>query len=207
MLDCETTPVHDLFRLARAGDAAALGALLQRSRSYLTVLARAQVGRRLRAKADLEDLLQETHLQALREFPRFQGDGVPAFFAWLRAIFASRLDKLLRRYLGTRSRDLSREQELASAFDQSSRLLGGLVPASPDRSPSSQVSNEEEQLRVTEAMEQLPEDYREVLVLRHLEGLSYAQIALRMGRPSDEAARKLWARALDVLRKRLGAGP
>jgi RNA polymerase sigma-70 factor (ECF subfamily) len=207
MPTCESTPVSDLLPRARAGDAAALGALLQRTRPYLGLLARAAVGRRLRAKVDLDDLFQETHLQAVREFPRFQGDSAAAFLAWLRAIFASRLEKLLRRYLGTQARDLSREQELTVAFDESSRLLGGLVPASPDPSPSSQVSNEEELLRVTAAMEELPEDHREVLVLRHLEGLSYAEIAERMGRPTDEAARKLWARALEALRRRLGVSP
>jgi RNA polymerase sigma-70 factor (ECF subfamily) len=200
----DSTVLPDLLTRSRAGEVLALNLLLERTRPYLTVLARASIGRRLRAKADFEDLIQETHLQVAQEFARFQGNDLATFLAWLRTIFASRLEKFLRRYLGTQARKLSREQELSAALDNSSQLLGGLVPASPDRSPSSQVSNEEELLRVSEAMEQLPEDYREVLVLRYLEGASFADIAERMGRVSDEAARKLWTRALQALRRQLG---
>lgn len=197
--------LNDLISRAKAGDATALGSLLEHTRSYLTVLGRAQIGRRLRAKADLDDLVQETHLQAYREFPRFEGDHDAAFLAWLRAIFASRLHKLLRHY-ATEARDLSREQDLSAAFDESSRLLGGLVPASPDPSPSAQVSNEEELLRVTEEVMQLPDDAREALLLHHLEGLPWEEVGQRLGRTAD-AARKVWARALDLLRRRLGAKP
>ena len=56
---------------------------------------------------------------------------------------------------------------------------------------------------LADALGQLPDDYREVLILRHLEGLSFPEVARRMGRTVD-SVKKLWARALARLRQLLG---
>src|SRR5438445_13375943 len=63
----------DLLRAARAGDADARGRLLDGYRNYLTLLARLQLGRTLRGKADPADLVQETFLRAHRDFAQFRG--------------------------------------------------------------------------------------------------------------------------------------
>ena len=71
-------------------------------------------------------------------------------------------------------------------------------------SPSSHAHHSERAARVADQLARLPPDYREVLVLRNLEGLPFSEVALRMGR-SAGAVRILWVRAVDQLRQLLQA--
>ncbi len=195
---------HDMLQAARAGDAATLGRLLELYRRYLALLARVQIGKRLQGKVDAEDLVQDTFLEAHRHFARFQGSTEAQLVVWLRQILASRLADLLRRYLGTQGRDVHLEREIEDAFDHSSIMLDrGLV--APQSSPSQQAARREQAVLLADALAQLPEDYRETLVLRHLEGLTFPEVAQRMNRSLD-SVEKLWMRALARLRQILG-GP
>src|SRR3954452_11190663 len=92
--------VEELLALARGGDDVALGQALERFRSYLTVLARVQIGRRLQGKADCGDLVQETFLEAARAFANFRGTTEAELTSWLREILAGCLAHLIRRYFG-----------------------------------------------------------------------------------------------------------
>jgi RNA polymerase sigma-70 factor (ECF subfamily) len=189
---------------ARTGNANALGRLLELYRNYLAMLARLQLGHRLQAKVDASDLVQETFLEAHRDFDQFRGDSERELVAWLRQILATNLANQVKRYHGTQRRDVRLERRIADDLDESSRLLDiGLV--APDNSPSQQAAGREQTVLLADALQRLPDDYREVLVLRHLEGLSFPQIGERMTRSAD-AVKKLWARALDRLRRSLG-GP
>jgi RNA polymerase sigma-70 factor (ECF subfamily) len=190
-----------LLERARSGDGVARGALLERYRTYLLVLARAQIGRRLQGKVDAADVVQEVCLEAHRHFAGFRGETEGALLGWLRQILGAILSNLVRHYYGTQRRDVRLERELTAELDESSQLLGqGL--AAPDSSPSHQASRREQAVVLADALGRLPADYREVLVLRHLEGLSFPEVAARMGR-SVEATKKLWARGLDRLRRAL----
>ncbi len=193
-----------LLQEAQAGNSATLGQLLEGYRRYLALLARVQIGQRLQGKVDASDLVQETFLEAHRNFPRFQGSSEGQFVAWLRQILATTLADLLRRYLGTQGRDVRLEREIGDAFDRSSVLLGGGL-AAPQPSPSQQASRREQAVLLANALDELPEDYREVLVLRHLEGLSFPEVAQRMGRSLD-SVQKLWMRGLARLRQIMGDG-
>jgi RNA polymerase sigma-70 factor (ECF subfamily) len=197
-----TEAPEQLLQKARDGDAATLGKLLELYRRYLGLLARVQIGQRLQGKVDASDLVQETFLEAHRHFGRFRGTSEAELVRWLRQILATNLADLFRRYLGTQGRDVRLEREIAEAFDRSSLLLDrGLVAA--QSSPSQQASNHEQMLLLAGALGQLPEDYREVLVLRHLEGLTFPEVARRMGRSLD-SVEKLWMRGLGRLRQILG---
>ena len=97
------------------------------------------------------------------------------------------------------------EQALQVELDHSSQMLErGLV--APLSSPSQQAVRHEQATWLAGALERLPEDYREVLVLHHLEGCAFPEVARRMGR-SVEAVKKLWARALARLRRSVGGAP
>jgi RNA polymerase sigma-70 factor (ECF subfamily) len=197
--------LDDLLRRARADDSAALGELLERYRAYLTLLARLQIDRRFRGKADAADLVQETFLEAHRAFPRFRGQTEAELAAWLRAILAANLADLARRFLQAKRRDVRLERELADDLDRSSRAMGqGLV--APTSTPSQQVARREQAILLAEALQRLPPDYREVLVLHYLEGLGHPEVAHRMGRTID-SVKNLWARALGKLRRSLGDDP
>jgi len=171
-------------------------------RNYLALLARLQLGRRLQSKVDPGDLVQETFLEAYRDFAQFRGASEGEFVNWLRQVLARNLANLLRRYFGTRRRDVRLEQELAGAMDASSRVLeGGL--AAPASTPSHQAARREQAVLLADALGDLPADYREVIILRHLEGLSFSEVPNRLGR-SVNSVEKLWARGLAQLRRVLG---
>src|SRR4029434_4196881 len=114
------------------------------------------------------DLVQETFLEAHRQFPQFRGTTEAEWSAWLRRILAGQFALMLRRYLGTKGRDIKLERELAGQIDQSSLILDrGLVAS--HITPSQNASRREQAVLLAEALAKLPEDYREVIVLRHLE--------------------------------------
>jgi RNA polymerase sigma-70 factor (ECF subfamily) len=193
---------EQLVSQARAGDNRARGRLLERYRPYLALLARVQLGRRLQGKVDAADLVQETFLNAHTHFDQFRGLGEQELTAWLRQILAAQLANLVRHYLGTQRRDVRLERDLAAEMEQSSHILDhGLLTR--QKSPSEQAVHREEGVLLANALSRLPEDYREVLILRHLEGLTFPEAAQRMERSLD-AVKKLWARGLDRLRRSLG---
>jgi RNA polymerase sigma-70 factor (ECF subfamily) len=194
--------MDDLLARARSGDPAMFGLLLERYRAYLTLLARVEIGRHLRSKLDASDLIQETFLEAHRHFDRFAGVEEAQLLLWLRKILTTTLAMQIRRYLGTQARDVRLERELADALDRSSAgLAGGLAAAIS--SPSELVSRGEQSMLLAQAIERLPEDYRDAIVLRHLEGLTFPEVARRMNR-SQDSVEKLWLRGLARLRQLLG---
>jgi RNA polymerase sigma-70 factor (ECF subfamily) len=193
---------EDLLHLARAGDCRALGHLLESYRHYLALLARVQIGRRLQGKVDAADLVQETFLAAHRDFTRFRGTTEAELVCWLRQILAGNLTDLFRRYYGARRRDVRLERQLTDELTRSSRVLE-LGLADRHSTPSQQAARRELAVRLANAIQRLPADYGEVIVLHHLEGLSFPTVAQRMGRSLD-SVKKLWIRALARLRRALG---
>jgi RNA polymerase sigma-70 factor (ECF subfamily) len=171
-------------------------------RGYLTLLARLQLSRRLQSKADASDLVQEVFLQAHDHFPRFRGSTEGELLSWLRQILATTLANLVRHYCGTQCRDVRLERHLAAELDESSRALDRSLLA-PQSSPSQQAARREQAVLLADALARLPADYREVIVLRHLEGLTFAEVARRMGQTLDRV-KKLWTPALARLRAALG---
>lgn len=194
----------DWLAAARAGDAAAWGLLLEHFRPYLTLLAAAQLSRRLTVKAEPGDVVQEALLQAHRKFGTFRGGTGDEFAGWLEAVLASRVAKLVRRYYGSARRDLRLERELEHEFADSTRHLGAL-PAAPGESPSHGVASREQAVRVAAAVQQLTPDQRQVIVGRHIEALTFPQLAERLGRTTD-AVTQLWVRAIKRLRQLLEDG-
>jgi RNA polymerase sigma-70 factor (ECF subfamily) len=201
----EAPSPETLLRLARNGDGPALGTLLELYRAYLLLLARLQVGRRIQGKVDPADLVQETFLAAHRAFGRFAGRSEAELVGWLRQILAATFVNVLRRYLGTQARDVRLERDLAAELDCSSRVLDGALLARGS-SPSQRAAAREQAVLLADALERLPDDYREVIILRHLEGLPFAEVARRMDRSTD-GVKKLWPRALAGLRLLMGEKP
>ncbi|MEQ1824511.1 MAG: sigma-70 family RNA polymerase sigma factor [Pirellula sp.] len=187
-----------MLQLAKGGDNLAIGQVLDGFRTYLTLLARIQIGRRLQSKADPDDVVQEAFLDAHRQFCHFRGETEDELAAWLRKIMAGHLAQLVRRYCATEARDVrleySIEQDLGSS---SARLSRGL--ASPESTPSEKLRHREDLLVLAEMLEALPSDYRDVIVMRQIEGLSFGEICKRMDR-SEDSVQKLWVRGLQALR-------
>jgi RNA polymerase sigma-70 factor (ECF subfamily) len=199
MNDNNAPVTESLLDLARSGDTQALGQLLESHRGYLTVLARVQIGRRLQGKVDAADVVQDAFLGAYRDFEQFRGTSEKEFIAWLRQVLAFVLANLVRHYQGTQRRDVRLERQLAVELDQSSHALDrGLV--ADQSSPSQQAVRREQSVLLAEALARLPDDWRDLLILRHLEGLTFPEVAQRLGRTLD-SVKKQWPRALAALRR------
>jgi RNA polymerase sigma-70 factor (ECF subfamily) len=174
---------------------------LDRYRSWLGLLARLQVEPRFRTKFDPSDIVQQTLLEAVRDWPKFRGSNEAELAAWLRQILAHVLLHEVRRFGGAQRRDVGREVSLEQALAESSRRLGDALVA-PGSSPSEQAGRHELELRLADALARLPADYAEIILMRNVEGLSHEEAAQRMGRGIG-AVRMLWVRALSRLRQEL----
>jgi RNA polymerase sigma-70 factor (ECF subfamily) len=171
---------------------------LLRYEPWLKLLARMQIDTRFQGKFSASDIVQQTLLEACRDLPQFRGQTEAELLAWLRQILAHVLAHEVRRYRGTQQRDIDREVSLEAALAQSSQRLGDMLAASGS-SPSMKAERHEQELRLADVLAKLPDHYREVIILRNLEGLSHEAVAERMGR-SVGAVRMLWVRALAELR-------
>ncbi len=184
---------------AKLGDELALGELLSSYERYLQMLAEIQIGRALQGKVDACDIVQETFLEAHRAIRKFEGVEIHQFVAWLKAILSTRLANTMRHYLGTQSRDIRIEERIQFQVDQSSLSLGGML-VDPKSSPSEHVVGLEQSKLVAEAVSRLPADYRQTIILRHLDGLTFPEIARAMQKSID-SVEKLWLRAMTQLKR------
>jgi RNA polymerase sigma-70 factor, ECF subfamily len=193
----------DLLTEARQGHAGALGLLLERYRNYLTLLAELKVGRWLRGKVDAPDLVQDVFLAAARDFANFRGSTEAELLGWLRRILACELADLVRHHTAGR-RDARLERRLADDLDRSSQALDAGLAASVS-SPSQQAVRRERAAILADALKTLPPDYARVVALHHLEGLTFPEVAERMGRSVD-SVKQLWMRALGKIRRAVEGG-
>lgn len=194
--------IDRLLHDAREGDDEALGRLMEVYRNYVAMLARLQINHRLQGKVSPSDVVQETFLEARRCFSQFRGSCEGELVTWLRTILASRLAGLVRHYSAGR-RNIHLEQQLHAELDASTHTLARSLE-DDGTSPSERAVRREQAVLLADALAALAADYREVIVLRHLEGLSFSEVASRMDRTVD-SVKNLWTRAITKLRQSLGA--
>jgi RNA polymerase sigma-70 factor (ECF subfamily) len=191
-----------LLAEARRGDADCLGALLELYRNYLHLLARTQIDLHLRGRASASDAVQEAFLQACENFGQFRGQSEKELLAWLRRILVNALAKVVEKQVKAKKRDVRREVSVDRLMRQMEKSSVAFEAALVSRSgsPSARAERREQAALVADQLARLPASYREVIVLRNLEGLSFEEVARRMGRTTG-AVRILWLRALDRLRQ------
>ena len=190
--------VSDLIRKAHKREAGALDRLLESYRQYLKLLARTGIDASLQGKADPSDLVQETFLKAHEHFQQFRGKSEAELTAWLRRILARNLADLARRYHLAESRRTGRERSLEQLLDTSSQALDDLL-ADAAGSPSESAQRRELSVVLANALAELSDEQREVIVLRSLEERDWPEIAQQMHRTAG-AVRMLWVRTLKRLR-------
>jgi RNA polymerase sigma-70 factor (ECF subfamily) len=139
--------------------------------------------------------VQETFLEAQRDFARFQGTTEAELLAWLRRLLLNNAGTFARRYRDTDKRAVNREVALpGEGFS-----AGGEVAGS-DLTPSGLAMEQEQAQALQRALTRLPDDYRRVLELRFQDEKSFEEIGRLLDR-SPDAARKLWSRAMQRLRQ------
>jgi RNA polymerase sigma-70 factor (ECF subfamily) len=199
MTDPGTTTDH-LLRLAKAGDAAALGTLFAHYRERLRQMVRLRLDRRVARRLDASDVLQEAYLDVARRFPEYLAAPAVPFYVWLRALTGQRLIDLHRQHLGAKMRAAGSEVSLyggtlpqASSASLAQQLLAGLT------SPTQAAVRAEMQLKLQDALNSMDPMDREVVVLRHFEELSNIETAAVLGIEAS-AASKRYLRAIRRLK-------
>ena len=193
-----------LLDRAKGGSAAEVGQLLSVYTQYLKTLANQQLDRRVRQRVSPSDLVQDTLLEAHRDFPNFRGTTPAELVSWLRRILIHNLIRASEHHLHTEKRDARREislQRLAANLGSVDSPLEAAL-RSPIGSPSADLRGQEQVSELERALSTLPNEQRQVVMMRHLEGLAFSQISERLGRSSG-ACRMLWLRAMDDLREKL----
>jgi RNA polymerase sigma-70 factor (ECF subfamily) len=183
-----------LLTAAREGKREAQGRLLEAFRRPLLRLARKQLNFRVQAKGDEADVVQEVFLKALADIRGFSGCTPAQLMAWLRVIVTHTTTNFVRQFT-TGKRQLGREKRQVSE-----NVANDLRHAEP--SASETAICREEVCRVQTFLERLPTHYAAVVRLRFDEGLSFQDIASKMG-GTAEAARKACSRAVAELAEAL----
>ncbi len=191
-----------LLTQARSGATEPLGRLLQLYRNYLTILATTQIDRRLRRRMSPSDLVQEAMLAAHRDFPKFRGRVEQEFLGWLRQILINCLHHAVETHVKAKRRDVRCEVSIEQASQNLDRSVFNFahVLADAGPSPSAPVRQREHAVALADQLAKLRPEYREVIVLRNLQGLSFDEVAERMDRNSG-AVRMLWLRAIEKFKQ------
>lgn len=156
------------------------GRPLEQYRAYLHLVARMQLDSRLQGKLDPSDIVQIALLKAHKARDQFQMRGEEERAAWLRAILTRTLIDEARKF-ATDTRDAGRERSLEAALEESSARLEAWL-ADEGSSPSKQAQREEQLLRVSRALAQLPDDQRTALELKHWRNFSVDEVARHVGK-------------------------
>lgn len=187
-----------LLHSAREGDRQSIGDLLSQYRNYLLVLGISQFQQRLRPRVSPSDIVQDVMLRAHCHFGQFRGHTERELLAWLREILINSLARFVEQHVRAAKRDIRREISLET-FTAAVGPLPELMNADSQQAPSASVSLGEQTSLLAALLQQLPEHYREVLVLRNIQGLAFEEVATRLKR-SPGATRMLWLRAIEKLR-------
>ncbi len=177
---------------------------LEQYREYLRLLARLQLAPHLRTKLDPSDVIQETMLDAFRKIEQFNGAQSGQFAAGLRTILARNLAMGVRKF-GRPSRDLQRERSLQAAIDNSSACLENWL-GDKEPSPPQLAERNERVLQLAKALARLPDDQRLAVEMKHLEGLSVAEIGRHMDR-TEVSVTGLLRRGVQKMRELLDSNP
>ena len=168
-------------------------------RDYLLLIANQEFDKELHRKIGPSDIVQNTMLTVHQHVEEFKGEKREQFMAWIRKILLRDLQQVRRELKGTAKRNTNLERPI----DGDSQLGQNAIPLSDKNvTPHTNALRSEEREMVNRAMERLPEDFRNVIMMRNSEQLSFAEIGERLNRSAD-AAQKLWTRAIEKLKTEL----
>ncbi len=197
----------EILQKASLGDQALLENLMEEHRPRLRRMVRLRLDHRVKGRVDSSDVIQEAYLEAFRRLPEYLRDPTVPFFVWLRFLTGQKLVQIHRQHLGVRARDVAREVSLyrgalpeATSAALVARLAGQLT------SPSLGAAKAEMKMLLQDALNTMDPLDREVLVLRHFEQLTYAEVASELD-ITESGAAKRYVRALQKLRRVLSSLP
>jgi len=195
---------EQLLEQIRRGNPQKVGELFDLFRERLWRMLYVRLDRRLSARLDADDILQETFVEVARRIGEYLNDPAVPIYVWLRFLTVQRMQQFQRAHLGAQMRDARQEVGLPrgnQSFASADSMAGQFV--SHMTSPSQAAMRDELQTRLRAALDEMEPLDREVLALRHFEELGNNEVAEVLG-ISKDAASKRHVRALKRLRDILG---
>ena len=185
-----------LIDRTRNGDVSAFETLFKRHRVRSQKAIAMRMDRRVAARVDDSDILQETYMEAFRRFPEYLKQEKMSFYLRLRWIARGKLIGQHRRHLSAPKRSVHYEVP-PMPVDSSAEFVSGLIGRMP--SPSRELARKELAERLRMALEQLDTDARDLVLWRHFEQLSAREMAQLLNL-TEAAANKRYLRAVERLR-------
>ena len=196
MYDCKHK-TQQLVALVKGGDASALDQLCRVYAERVRWMVRLRMGKELRRKLDSMDVVQDVLIHALGGITDFTYENEGDFVRWLSRIAENALRDNWKRFHAEK-RDIRKEVRLDDRGPTTGGRSGGAPGPIDATTPSVIISRKEDLARLEQAIDELKPEYREVIVLTRIEGLSYQEVGNRLSKNS-EAVRKLVFRAMSAL--------
>ena len=200
--DSEQT--QELIQTAKAGDAVAVNALLDRHRQAIRQMVQMRIDKAIASRLDASDVVQDVLMEASRRLQDYlRNPGLP-FHLWLRQLAKDQIIDMHRQHRVAQRRSVDREQRLDAKFaDQSSMDLAAQLK-DHELTPAAATIRRELEQRFLCALQELDEDDRDIIQMRHQEQLTNTEVAAALGL-SQPAAGMRYLRAVRRLREVLGA--
>ena len=197
-------PTLSLLQQARQGDGSSLGILLRKYFRYLNSLSHVHLDDRIGVRVGASDIVQDTLLEAHRDFGSFSGTTIEEFTGWLRRILFNNLATAIEKHVLADKRDVRKQKSIDQDLSRPDQSHAGLARYLQQdiTSPSTPMQRDESLEQLLTAINRLPADYQNVIRLRHFEDLAFNEIAKRLDRNSG-AVRMMWVRAVEKLRVEL----
>lgn len=184
-----------LIAEVKQGSAGALTRLFEQNRERLARMIQLRMDRRVRARVDVSDVLQDAYLDLVSQLANYAKDPKLPFEVWLRRITGQRLAKIHRRHLGQAKRDVAREVSLEQIHDAGLCRRSSLDQCAAE----SKIIEQELQQKVEEGIREMSESEREIIYVRHVRQLTNVEAASLL-KLSVQAASKRYTRAIRKLR-------
>ncbi len=197
-MDEDSPQTQEWLHQLQGGDMQALGTLFDFYRGRLRQMVQLRLDKRLAARVDPSDVLQEVYLDAARQVAGYLRRPKVAFYVWLRGLARERVLKLQRRHVGAKRRSTEREQQLP--LESSALLAQQFLAQGP--CPSQALAKKELRRRVQRALAKLDPEDQEVILMRDFENMTNGEVAQVLGL-GDSGATMRYGRALYRLKESL----
>ncbi len=195
--------VTELLARVRGGDNQAKGALFEMFRERLGRMVSTRLDRRLQAKINASDVMQDAFLEYASSLPTYLANPQAPILLWLRVIVGRKLNAIHRAHLNTGKRNGAQEVPLfRNSWPSANSQWMAMSLAGNEPTPSGIVAQHEQAEQIRSALDQLDPIDREILCLRHFEHLTHVEAAVVLGL-NKATASKRYLRALARLRSAL----
>ncbi len=199
----ESDQTLDLIRGIEGGDPAAINRLMERHRDSVRRMIQMRLDQAVARRVDASDVVQDVLLEASQRMTEYIRNPTMPFHLWLRQLAKDRVIDMHRRHRGAQRRSVDREQVLSN-LGSDERSAADLVSLLRDTelTPAAATVRREMQQRFLDALAQLDDNDREIILMRHFEHLGNGEVAQALGL-SPPAAGMRYLRAIRRLRELL----